>query len=106
MKSRETVSKLVKMLVSRYSPKKIILFGSYAWSKPTKHSDIDLFIVKNTRKKPNERFSEVQKILYGMHESIPVEPLVLTPKELERRIAIQDPFVLRILKKGKMLYGQ
>lgn len=102
---KEMVSRLVDALVRGYSPQKIILFGSYAWSKPTKHSDIDLFIVKNTRKKPRERFSEVQEILYGLHESVPVEPLVLTPKELRKRIALGDPFVERILSKGKVLYG-
>ncbi len=100
------LSKLTGALIKRYSPERIIIFGSYAWGKPTKHSDIDIFIVKNTKKKPIERFAEVQKLLYGLHESIPIEPLVLTPEELNKRLALQDPFILRILKEGKTLYGQ
>ena len=99
------ISKLIETLIEKYSPEKVILFGSHAWGEPTKDSDIDLFIVKSTRKKPKDRFSEVQEILYGLHQKTPVEPLVLTPKELERRINLEDPFILRILKKGKILYG-
>ena len=102
----ENLSKLVKILVKKYAPEKVILFGSYAWGKPNKHSDIDLFIIKNTRKKRRERFTDVQRILHGSHEKIPVEPLVLTPKELEKRMDLNDPFVMRILKQGKYLYGQ
>ncbi|MDQ1298686.1 MAG: uncharacterized protein QG558_1225 [Campylobacterota bacterium] len=30
------------------NPDKIILFGSYAYGKPTEDSDIDLFLVKDT----------------------------------------------------------
>lgn len=102
---KDVLKTLIKALVKKYSPLKIILFGSHAWGKPTSDSDIDLFIVKKTDKKPSERFSEVQRVLHGLHKATPVEPLVVTPKELEKRISLQDPFILRILKEGKILYG-
>ncbi len=105
MKKKDMFGQLIDVLVEMYSPKKVILFGSRAWGKPTKDSDIDIFIVKDTKKKPNERFCEVQKLLHGMHKTIPIEPLVMTPKELEKRIRLEDPFILRILNKGKVLYG-
>ena len=50
MKGKDIVRELIDALVEKYSPKKVILFGSYAWGKPSKDSDIDLFIVKDTRK--------------------------------------------------------
>ena len=102
---KNILSKLIDTLVKKYAPQKIILFGSRAWGEPTEDSDIDLFIVKNTEKNSRERFSEVQRILHGLHKATPVEPLVLTPKELEKRITLDDPFILRILKEGKVLYG-
>ena len=102
---KEVIAVLIETLAKSYSPQKIILFGSHAWGKPTSDSDIDIFIIKDTEKKQRERFSEVQKILHGLHGSIPVEPLVLTPTELERRKRLQDPFILRILKEGRVLYG-
>ncbi|HIE15105.1 TPA: nucleotidyltransferase domain-containing protein [Candidatus Bathyarchaeota archaeon] len=30
---------------TQFQPQKIILFGSYAWGKPTEDSDIDLFLI-------------------------------------------------------------
>jgi predicted nucleotidyltransferase len=35
---------------------KIILFGSYAYGKPTQDSDIDMLIVKRTKKKSMDRW--------------------------------------------------
>ncbi len=39
------VQKIVQNL-KKYKPDKLVLFGSYAWGKPNKDSDIDLLIVK------------------------------------------------------------
>ena len=36
---------VIKKINSLFKPKKIILFGSYAWGMPTKDSDYDLFII-------------------------------------------------------------
>jgi predicted nucleotidyltransferase len=38
--------------LKKYNPEKIVLFGSYAWGKPKRNSDIDLLIIKNTKKIP------------------------------------------------------
>ncbi len=105
MKMSNVISAVVNKLITTYSPQKVIVFGSYAWGTPQRDSDIDICIIKNTRKKPVERFIEVQKLTYGLHGLIPLEPLVLTPKELKKRIQLGDPFVLRILKEGKTVYG-
>ncbi|MDP3742360.1 MAG: nucleotidyltransferase domain-containing protein, partial [Candidatus Micrarchaeota archaeon] len=97
MKNQGVIRKLIRILVKKYSPEKVIIFGSHAWGKPSRDSDIDIFIVKETRKKLSERFVEVQKLLHGFHSSIPVEPLVLTPREVEKRVELRDPFILKIL---------
>jgi hypothetical protein len=36
--------------------------------------------------------------------SIPFEPLVLTPDELEERLAMGDQFIEEIITKGEVLY--
>jgi len=40
-----------------------------------------------------------------MHRSLPLEPLVLTPQEVENRLAVGDQFIAEIMKKGKVLYA-
>lgn len=46
MKHQKEIKKITNQIVKKYQPEKIILFGSYAWGKPAKNSDADLFIVK------------------------------------------------------------
>lgn len=42
-------------------PKKVILFGSHAWGKPGKDSDIDLYVVTNDEFTPRN-FAEKMEI--------------------------------------------
>jgi len=44
-------------------------------------------------------------ILTGMLPSIPVEVFVLTPQEVENRLAAGDQFIEEIMEKGKILYS-
>ncbi|MBI5119087.1 nucleotidyltransferase domain-containing protein [Candidatus Poribacteria bacterium] len=101
---RETIHHMVDMIVQEYRPKKIILFGSYAYGQPSEDSDIDLFIVKNTNQKPIERWTEIKRLLRDLSRTVPVAPLVYTEQELEARRAIKDFFVEEILEKGEVLY--
>lgn len=99
------IKKMVEKLIKEYQPRKIILFGSYAYGKPEKDSDIDLLIIKNTDKRPIDRWVEVKKLLRETSKTLPVSPLVYTEKEIEERMAIKDFFIQEILEKGEVLYG-
>jgi len=105
-KIRKLISEIVEKIKTEYQPDKIILFGSYAYGKPTEDSDIDLLIIKETNKERIYRFAEVKKLIYKPERRIPVSPLVYTPKELEERMAIGDDFVEEILEKGEVLYAR
>jgi predicted nucleotidyltransferase len=101
----KTITKMLNRLVDNYHPIKVILFGSYAVGNPTDDSDIDLLIIKDTQERFIDRWSTVGNILAGTHPSIPVDTLVLTPQELEKRLSIGDQFIEEILKTGKLLYA-
>lgn len=45
---KEIIIKMVEKIIREYQPKKVVLFGSYAYGKPTEESDADLLIIKNT----------------------------------------------------------
>ena len=102
---RKIINEIVDRISKGYKPKKVILFGSYAYGKPTEDSDIDLLIIKNTDKRPIDRWVEVKRILRDNRRMLPVSPLVYTEKEIEERIAVKDFFVEEIFEKGKVLYG-
>lgn len=101
--------KLIKIITQKikdnYNPEKIILFGSYAYGKPKKDSDIDLLIIKKTNARHIDRSTKVRKILQEENRLIAIEPLVYTPEEIAQRVEIEDDFIRNIMNEGKVLYG-
>lgn len=95
------VARLVKVLVRRYQPEKIILFGSLAYGKATEESDIDLLVIKETRE---PRIYRRSKALSGIPRRVPLDVLILTPEEVAFLEEKQSPFIREILTQGKVLY--
>ena len=98
-----TIADRIKM---EYHPRKIILFGSYAYGEPNEDSDIDLLIIKETSKRPIERWSDVKRILREVSRKVPVCPLVYTENELKKRLDMKDFFIREVFEKGKVLYEE
>ena len=101
-KHQQEIKRLTQKIVENYRPQKIILFGSFAWGRPTKDSDIDFFVLKKTAKSRRERHLEVGKIL--LDRKLPLDVLVYTPQEVRERLRLGDFFVKNIIEKGKSLY--
>jgi predicted nucleotidyltransferase len=99
------IAQISEKIWKEYRPEKIILFGSRAWGKPRRDSDIDLFIIKRTRKRHIDRSVAVSEILDEEHKSLSFDLMVYTPQEVARRIKINDPFVKKIVEKGLVLHG-
>jgi len=103
--TQEKIKQVAKKIARDYKPEKIILFGSYAWGTPNPDSDVDLFIVKKSRKRQIDRMRELRMKLIG-NNFPPMDLLIYTPGELSRRLAIGDFFVREIIEKGQVLYGK
>jgi uncharacterized protein len=101
---RTEIDKIIRQIVTAYQPEKIILFGSYAYGKPRADSDLDMLIIKTTGERFIDRWTNVRKIVSDPERSIPFEPLILTPHELEERLARGDQFIEEIMTKGEVLY--
>lgn len=99
------IRRITKKIANKYKPEKIILFGSYAYGKPRKDSDIDLLIIKKTKARHIDRAIRVREIIKDENRFIAVEPLVYAPKEIKRRLEIEDDFIKTIIEKGVVLYG-
>ena len=102
--AQQMIADILRKIVAVYAPQKVILFGSYAYGKPNEDSDIDLLIIKDTDKRPIERWMEVKRLLRDRNRTVSVSPLVYTRQELEQRLAIQDYFIQEVLEKGEVLY--
>ncbi len=102
VKNHHQIKKIAKRIEEKYKPEKIILFGSYAWGKPTRDSDADLFIIKKTQERKIKRIQRVFSFLRD--KDILLDVLVYTPKEVEMRLKIGDFFIEDIIKNGKLIY--
>lgn len=98
---RREIERISRKLVDSYKPERIILFGSCAHGKVTEDSDIDMLIIKKTKKR---RIDRIKEVLFTVDNDLPFEPLVYTPQELKRRQAMGDFFVQDVLKEGKIIY--
>lgn len=99
---KQTVLKKITQHLKTYKPEKVILFGSRAWGKPHHDSDFDLMIIKKTTVDPVKRAFQVRTMLDKINKSFDI--LVLTPKELQYRLKINDFFIQDIVNKGHTLY--
>jgi predicted nucleotidyltransferase len=99
------IGPVIQRLKTAYSPQQIILFGSYATGHPTRESDLDLLIVKETSKPFHQRLFEVRRLVSPVLHGYPFDPIVVTPKELKRRLARGDQFLQEIMAKGKRVYA-
>ena len=103
------INKLIKSITEKirdnYKPEKIILFGSYAYGKPKKDSDIDLLIIKKTNARHIDRSVKIREILKEENGVVAIEPLVYTPEEINKRLELEDDFIKTILERGVVLHG-
>jgi uncharacterized protein len=102
MVTQSQIQQLVNGIVQGYKPEKIYLFGSYANGTPTKDSDIDLFIVKETDKRRIHRGSDVRKSIKDY--IAPMDIIVYTPKELEIAMTYFMNIGKIAVNTGKLLY--
>jgi predicted nucleotidyltransferase len=88
-------------LLKKYKPQKVILFGSYANGTNDPYSDIDLVIIKNTRRRFLDRIRDVIEII---KPNFAIDILVYTPKEFQEMFSEGNLFVESVIKKGKVVY--
>ncbi len=98
----ELLMEITKRIVENFHPEKVILFGSYAYGKPTIESDVDLLVIMKSDERPAKRSSNVISVCCPRH--LGMDLIVITPEELEKRLAGFDPFLEEILNKGRVLY--
>ena len=101
----DELRKIVSRIVDVYQPERVILFGSYAYGSPHADSDLDLLILKETDETPRQRRFVIRKLLWQLPLDKAIEPLVLTPAELEQRLRRKDQFIQEIVSRGHVLYG-
>jgi uncharacterized protein len=97
----EAITSIVRQIVERFDPERIVLFGSYAYGQPRPESDVDLLVVMET---PLREMQQAVRICQSIDYHFALDLIVRTPATLARRLEIGDPFLREILDQGTVLY--
>ena len=86
--------------------KKIILFGSYAYGKPNKNSDIDLCVIVTDQKNSRDVYLNIALALFN-HKITLTDLLVYREKDFTSGIQKNERGIESIINSsGKVLYAQ
>ena len=100
------IRRYARAIAERFRPEKIILFGSYAYGKPTPHSDVDLLIVKDLQQSPVREATQILKAwrpIRWQGNSLPFELLIETPANHEARAKKPGSFYSEVVRTGLRL---
>lgn len=97
------IESITAQIIEKYAPERIILFGSAARGEPGPDSDADFLIIKKDA--PHYGADRIRELSRILERSIPIDLLIYRPEELEKRLAMGDPFLKGIFEEGKVLYG-
>lgn len=104
------ISEIRDRIKKAVSPDKIILFGSYAQKNALENSDIDLLVVTDDDKYPQnykdkmDIYLKVAKQINDIQKKIPIDLIVYTKPMFEKFIGFKSQFAKEIMQKGIVLY--
>jgi predicted nucleotidyltransferase len=97
------LQEITNRLVEEFRPEQILLFGSHAWGKPDRNSDLDLLvIVSQSNLSSTRRAARAHRCLQGLNVSKDV--LVRTRAEVDRFRHVPASLEHQVLKRGTVLY--
>lgn len=95
---------MVRRIVERFNPLKIILFGSYARGNAGPDSDVDLLIVMPVRGSKRKKAVEIGVALHDI--KVAKDVIVVTPQEFEWRKDVIGTIEWPAAREGQVLYAK
>ncbi len=99
-----TIDAMVRRIVERFEPEKVILFGSHARGSAGSDSDVDLLVVMPVSGSKREKQLEVRLALYEFR--IPKDVIVTTPEDFAWRQLVPGTIEHPAAREGKVLYAR
>ena len=99
--SQQDIREVVRQIVERFRPQKVILFGSYAKGHPTQASAVDLLVVMETNE---QALHAAARISAAIDHPFPLDILVFRPSDLKASLERKGVFATEIMAKGIVLH--
>lgn len=97
----EIIRELISRIAMQFKPKRILLFGSYAYGVPRPESDVDLLVIMETSLRETAQALQIRQAINPLFG---VDILVITPQRLVQRLSWGDSFLREISEKGIVVY--
>jgi|SRR5665213_447561 len=103
MIQRRDIKKWCDVVASEFRPEQIIIFGSYANGTPTEDSDVDVLVVMPLARGDRD-VRQAAAIRRRVPAPFPMDVIVRSPQQIERRLALGDGFLADVLRYGRKMY--
>jgi uncharacterized protein len=102
---RAGIEQVVRRIAERFSPERIILFGSHARGDASDDSDIDLLVLFSELDDPRARAAQLYAALIGCSE-LPKDIVVSTTARFERYRNVANTVYWPAAREGKVVYDR
>ena len=100
------IEQIVAFIISKISPEKIILFGSYARGENTKNSDIDILIILKNLENERKITGELYKALLNENIAIPID-FIAIDYDKYNTLKNKTGYIYKTIDlEGRVLYGR
>ena len=100
--AQKKIEEMVRRIVERFHPEKVILFGSHARGTAGPDSDVDLLVVMRVQGSRRRKATEIDLSLSD--REVPLDLLVVTPEQFERDRDMIGTVIRPAAHEGKVLY--
>lgn len=97
------IQRIVRRIVRRFHPERVILFGSYARGEAGPDSDVDLLVVMPFQGLRHHKQIEIRMALHDTR--VPVDVIVTSPEDFAWRQRVVGTIEYPAVKEGKVLYA-
>lgn len=98
------VARVVGILIDRFQPDRIYVFGSRARGTPTLHSDVDLLVVVPKADAFPHRLAQQAYRAVG-HHALPLDMVFMGREEFGWRAGVVTSLPATVLREGHLLYA-
>jgi predicted nucleotidyltransferase len=97
----QKIKKYARLVKKELRADKVILFGSFARGDINEGSDIDILVIAPFKEPFLARIGKLLDI--NDKFNLPIEPLGYTPGQIKAMKKRKNPFIMKVLKEGRVL---
>ena len=100
---RATIQAITRLIVERFDPDQIILFGSHARGESNEHSDLDLMVVMHTDAGQHQHGNPVRRAI-AERFVLPVDVIIRSPEVFAEQRNNPYSMIHKVLEEGEVVY--